>query len=354
MAELEIKPTPGMRLRVFALVFISAAISLVLVYLLAGGGEEFFARRSRLFAYMPDASGLSTQSEVRLSGIRIGMVSKVALSGSLDPLRIVNVESRILSRYLKSIPNDSKTAISSDTLVGYKFLNIEEGKSPVPIQDDGVLQSEPIKDAADRADLILTLQRNLKEFDEGLASIYSPDTKLGKFFVGEQEYDRVLARIGGFDRSLHTFLTPQSSVGKALFSAEGYTAALDLAMRLDKMLAAIQNGEGTTGHLFASSEQYDELVRGLRDLRASLQQVNTGNGSLASFLHDGAEYRRITRLLADTDGMLAFLNAGGGRTGQLVASAQLYESLNGTLHKLAELLSDLRGNPKKYLRVKPF
>src|SRR4051812_15540764 len=115
MAELEIKPSGRMKFRVFAIICLSAGISLVLVYLLAGGGEEFFAPRATLFAYMPDASGLSTESEVRLSGIRIGTIRRVELSGSLDPLRVVRVQLRILHRYLKSIPSDSKTNISSDT-----------------------------------------------------------------------------------------------------------------------------------------------------------------------------------------------------------------------------------------------
>jgi phospholipid/cholesterol/gamma-HCH transport system substrate-binding protein len=354
MAELEVKPSVRMRFRVFALIAVANLISLTLVYLLAGGGEEFFAPRSTLIAYMPDASGLSTDSEVRLSGIRIGTVNKVALSGSVDPVRVVQVELRILSRYLRSIPNDSQTNISSDTLVGYKFLDIAEGKSPVPIGDGGVLQSEPIKDAAERADLILTLQRNLKEVDQDIAQMTSPDTKIGQFVVGQQEYDALLERIGGFDQALHTFLTPQSSLGQAFYSPEGYNKARDLALGVDKMLASIQNGEGSRGHFFASSEQYDALVRRLSDLRSALEQVNAGNGKLGPWLHDDAMYRRFTRLLAATDAMLVSLNAGEGTAGRLLASPQLYESLNGSLHRITELLTDFRTHPERYLRYKPF
>jgi phospholipid/cholesterol/gamma-HCH transport system substrate-binding protein len=354
MAELEIKPARSSLIRVFGVIASAVSISLILVYLLAGGGEEFFAPRSTLIAYMPDASGLSTDSEVRLSGIRIGKVNRVALSGSLDPVRVVQVELRVLQRYLRNIPSDSKTDISSDTLVGYKFLDIAEGKSPVPIQDDGILQSEPIKDAADRADLILTLQRNLREVDEDLAQMLSPDTKIGAFVVGDQVYDGLLSRIGGFDQALRTFIEPQSDIGKAFFSPEMYNRARDLAARVDKMLTSIQNGEGTTGHLFASTEQYDTLVRELDDLRSALAQINAGSGKVGPWLNDDAAYRRATRLLAATDAMLASLNAGEGQAGRLLASAQLYESLNGSLHRIAELVNDFRDHPQRYLRYKPF
>src|SRR6267154_1612229 len=89
MAELEIKPTPKMRLRIVALIGVGTGISLVLMYLLVGGGQDFFARRTTLTTYMPDAAGIAPDSEVRLSGIRIGKVQDVRLSGLLDPRRAV-------------------------------------------------------------------------------------------------------------------------------------------------------------------------------------------------------------------------------------------------------------------------
>src|SRR5579863_8113311 len=175
MAELEIKPTPKMRLRVFALIGAGAAISLVLMYLLVGGGQDFFARRTTLTTYMPDAQGVTRDSEVRLSGVRIGKVQKVELSGLLDPRRAVRTEMRVLTRYLKGIPEDSQTDVSEDNLVGDKFIDIAEGKSPLPIKEDGVLESEPVKQAADRADLIRILQNNLAQVDQILADMSSPD-----------------------------------------------------------------------------------------------------------------------------------------------------------------------------------
>src|ERR1700686_3577414 len=99
MAELEIIPTPKMRLRVAALVCVSIGLSCTEMYLLAGGGADFFARRTTLTTYMADAAGVSTESEVRLSGLTIGKITSVELSGSLDPQRIVRIQMRVLTRY---------------------------------------------------------------------------------------------------------------------------------------------------------------------------------------------------------------------------------------------------------------
>jgi phospholipid/cholesterol/gamma-HCH transport system substrate-binding protein len=75
---------------------------------------------------------------------------------------------------------------------------------------------------------------------------------------------------------------------------------------------------------------------------------------LGSLLQNDDTYRRLQQMLASTDSMLASLNAGEGRAGELLTSQQLYESLNGQLREIENLLRDLRGNPRKYLRIKVF
>lgn len=343
-----------MRLRVSALVCIGLAILATEVYLLAGGGADLFARRTTLTTYLPDGTGITTDSEVRLSGIRIGHVQKVELSGSLDPRRTVRVDMRVLVRYLKDIPADSLTDINADTLVADKFIDIAEGKSPLPMAEDSVLPSKPVVSATDRADLIVSLQQDLTQVDQILAQMSSPQTKVGNFVVGEAEYDKVLSAVSGFDSALHAFLNPQSDLGKAIYSPDGYNRIVDSVARVDKMLVSIQNGEGVAGRLFASDEQYNQFVSQLADLRSTLAEAKAGKGKLGSMLADDAGYTRITRLLAATDATISSLNAGEGTAGRLLANPQLYESLNGSLRSMEALLRDIRENPQKYLRIKAF
>src|SRR5665213_786304 len=124
MAELEIKPTAAIRTRVAAVIWSGIGLLAVLMYLLVGGGGDFFARRTTVTAYMPDAAGITAGAEVRLSGIRIGNVRKIGLSGSRDPQRIVRLEMQILTRYLRNIPSDSQTDINEDTMVATPFIDL--------------------------------------------------------------------------------------------------------------------------------------------------------------------------------------------------------------------------------------
>src|SRR5271163_445942 len=106
MVELEIKPAAAAITRITVVILIAIGISLTLVYLLTGGGRVIFASHSTLYTYLPDSSGLGKKAEVRLSGIPIGVVRKVELSGLLDPQRAVRVEMRVDTDFLRSIPAD--------------------------------------------------------------------------------------------------------------------------------------------------------------------------------------------------------------------------------------------------------
>jgi phospholipid/cholesterol/gamma-HCH transport system substrate-binding protein len=345
LAELEIKPTRAARLRVLTVAAVAIVILAYLVYLLAGGGASLFARQTTLTTYMPDATGLipgSSGSEVRLSGITVGHVGVIQVSSSLDPQRAVRVELRVMTRYLKNIPSDSQTDISSDTLVGYQFVDIAEGKSPIPVGENGMLASQPVKESLMQTDLVKTLQDDLAGADRLLAQISSGQTRVGQFVVGEALHDQLLSEVRGFDQALHTFLTPRSNLGQAFYSLEAYNDIHNLALQVDQSLASIQNGEGTAGRLFTSDEQYNTLVRQLVDFRTQL-----ANFEANPMLQDDAAYVNMQRMLKSTNALLASLNAG-----RLVNNAQLYDSLNGSLKSMENLLRDIRENPRKYERVK--
>lgn len=341
-----------MVLRVAALVCIGATLSATEMYLLAGGGTDVFARRTTLTTYMADAAGVNTESEVRLSGLHIGNVNKVELSGSQDPQRVVRIQMRVLTRFLKYIPSDSQTDVNADTIVSDKYIDIAEGTSALPMEENAVLPAKPMPLATDRADLIAGLQDRLTQIDQILTEMETPETRTGKFILQEDVYNSMLAFTSDLDRGLHAFLNPQSDLGKAVFTPEMYDKIRAVLKDVDDVLTPIQNGEGMAGHLFASDEQYNNIVRELSDLRASLADANTGKGRLGSFLQNDEDYVRFARLLASADATLASVNAGEGGLGRLLTNAQLYESLNGSLQSMESLLRNLRENPQKYLRVR--
>ncbi len=354
MVELEIRPTAAARMRVSGVIVLASFIIAVFVFLLTGGGKNLFESKTTLTTYMPDVTGLSEKAEVRLSGIPIGSVRKIEFSGELDPQRAIRVQAQVSSRFLKSIPQDSETSITADTLVGWDFVSIAEGKSAIPVSENGVLRSEPVRQASDRADLMRTTQTELRRIDELLVQISSGGTPVGQFVMGEQVYDDLLAKVSSFESAVHAFVGPRSQIGQGLFSMTLYDKVRKPLLQLDTLLAGIQRGEGAGGKMFADDAQYLTFVRTLRDLHNALADMNQGKGPMGQMLTDPAAYENAAKLLRQTDAMLASLNAGEGPIGNYLRDPRVYESLNGSLRNLQAFLADFRENPKKYLRYKVF
>jgi phospholipid/cholesterol/gamma-HCH transport system substrate-binding protein len=350
IVQLEILPGAAAKLRVTVVIISAIAIAAALSYLLTGAGTKVFAAQSMLSTLVPDAAGVDVGSEVRLSGIPVGDVTQVRISGLADPQRMVRIDMRVDTQFLKNIPSDSKAIITEDNLLGGQFVSINEGKSTRPIAEHAFLDGVPVQQAADQADLIKALQHELQQADDLFTQMSSPSTPLGNFILTSNEYDQLLQRVAGFNKSMHALVGPDSQLGNALFSEKLYTDIHGRISGADHSLESIQKGEGAAGRLFASDDQYTDLLKSLRDLRKSLADVNAGKTGM---LHDDASYGKIRDLLASTDKSIAAFNAGEGRAGHLLQDKQeLYDSLNRTLAKMEALMKDLRTNPQKYLRYK--
>ena len=97
--------------RVAMAVVAALAIVTALVYLMTGG--TLFTAKSTVYTYVPDATALSSDSPVRVNGVDVGRVRKVALSGSNQPNRVIRVSMEIESEHMRDIPVDSSVHASN-------------------------------------------------------------------------------------------------------------------------------------------------------------------------------------------------------------------------------------------------
>jgi len=77
--------------------------------------------------------GLSRDSEVRLGGIRVGHVYRMALDDEFRAVITLNLDKSV------SIPKDSSASIQTDGLFGAKFVVLEPGADPVDLKPDDQL-----------------------------------------------------------------------------------------------------------------------------------------------------------------------------------------------------------------------
>ena len=109
-------------------VVVVAAVFLVFAYTTAGvrssvGGYELVAKFDRV-------DGLNIGSDVRLSGIKVGSITRQ----DLDPKTYVAVVRLNVDGIVK-LPEDSAARIASEGLLGGNYLSLEPGGSDVMLKE---------------------------------------------------------------------------------------------------------------------------------------------------------------------------------------------------------------------------
>ncbi|MDQ6666503.1 MAG: MlaD family protein [Acidobacteriota bacterium] len=355
MAEdLELEQHERTRVRVFGLIAVALLILGTLVFFLTGIGGGLFADRSTIRTYMADGAGLTDSGPVRLNGILIGKIDSVRLTASTDPRRVIEIDMGIKDRFLPSLPVDSVAAISADNLLGDKYINITRGKSSRIVQGGGELPSLIQNDTFNQADLVASLETNLKRLDDLLTQIESPGTKLGQFVQGQEFYDQLRGQIEGIQTAITSYTSPRSEIGKSLFRKELYDKVRAPILNFDNMLAQIQRGEGPGGRWLKDPAIYDDARKNVAEIRQSLDDLNAGKGPAGKLLADEEMYRQIQKLVNSMESVIDGINSGEGMLGQMLSSGQLYDSLNGQSRELRDLLKEFRTNPRKFMRIKVF
>ena len=89
-------------------------------------------QRYELAAFFDDVSGVERGTDVRMSGVKIGLVTEKGLdSGGAEARLALSVDQNVL------IPADSVAKVVSDGLLGGAYVAIERGQSSETLPTDG-------------------------------------------------------------------------------------------------------------------------------------------------------------------------------------------------------------------------
>jgi len=318
------------------------AIVFTLVYLLSGG--TLLERKATLYLYIPDATGLSDESPVRVDGIDVGKVKSVALSGSNVPARDIRVAMTVERAQLANIPADSVAAITSDTMIGDKFVNIASGrKGAPPVRPDGEIAYKETIDLIESLDLRQFVQR-LRVVDAMVTDIEQGRGLVGQFIQTDTIYKGLRQSLVDIQNEIRAATGATSDVGKALHSDALYSQARDALKELDEALARLQSGQGGGGQFLRDPAQYEGLLTGIGDLRKAVHDLRA-----SEFIQSDAQHAQWNKSLAS---IIQSIDEAGANP--LLLSTWDYENLRGMARELSGTLHDFRSDPKKYLRLKVF
>jgi phospholipid/cholesterol/gamma-HCH transport system substrate-binding protein len=349
-------------LRVGIMAIIALSLLGYLVFLLTGAGG-FFERTSNVFTYMTDSSDLAEGAPVRLNGIVVGKVNKVALSGSNDPGRIIKIEMEIEDKFFPAIPDDSVAAIAAGNLLGTKYINITKGSSGQIVQKNGELKSASTAELTELFqqgnNALAALQDIIKKVDQLLTEVLSGQGTIGKLLVDSTLADKAVGLENEAQKLLSALNSNKGTIPKWLNDDTMDTEVRGTLGRINTLMDGLQQGQGTLGKILKDPAMYDDAQASIKDLRkamASIQKlidgINAGEGTAGKLLKSDELHNELKTSLERTNALLDTINNGQGTIGMLMNNPSLYESLDGTAQELHGLMKDFRSNPKKFLTIK--
>ncbi len=343
------------RLKVGVMAIAALLILGVLIFMLTGS-EHPFATRSTVYTFMQDSAALTENSAVRLNGIVVGKVSKISLSDTKDPKRVIRMDLQIEEKYMPQIPIDSQAKIGAENLLGTKYINITKGVNAVAIKPGGEIHAQDVGDFNDIIDqgntMLGQLQSILKRVDAVVGQIEVGKGSIGKLLVDEELYNRLIATVASVQKLTATLNSDKGTIGKVLYHDDLYNDVRGSIAKLDNLMDGLQQGQGSAGKLLKDPAMYDNANKTILDLRKMLADIDAGKGTAGKLLKSDELHNQLVATIHRVDIMLDKINAGQGTLGQLMVNPSLYDALNGSTRELHELIKDFRANPKKFLRIK--
>lgn len=351
--------TKWAQLRVGLTTIVALAILSVLVFLLAGQ-RGFFKTKSPVYTYMGDSAAIADGAPVRVNGIFVGKVKHVALSGSIEPRRIVKIDMEIDNDYLPSIPVDSQAQIAAENLLGTKYINIKKGQNQATIKAGAEIKSldtQGFDEVVQQGySALASLDSILKKANGILEAVEVGKGTIGKLLIDDTLYTKILA-IANEAQTLtvslnKTINSDEGTLGKLLHDDKLYVDVRGTVGRMNNLLDSLEQGQGTAGKFLKDPALYDDARKTIGDVRKLLADIDAGKGTVGKLLKSDDLHDQIKSTIARMDTLLDNLNKGQGTIGQLLVNPALYETLDGTTRELHGLLKDFRANPKKFLRIK--
>ncbi|HSG27229.1 MAG TPA: MlaD family protein [Candidatus Krumholzibacterium sp.] len=294
----------ALELRVGFTIFIAVLIFTVGLMWFEGfdlGGETY-----ELYATFPMVGGIDPGDAVRVNGVEQGEVKRVALR---ERDVIITMQLDVDAR----IPDDSKVVLQTRGIMGERIVSIilgdsdsylEEGALMTGVYDPGI--SEALAAVGNVLDEVRRLVDDIEKVTDTLSEGERLDTAIENLARISQQVKEAL------DRNIDSMDSGMGSFSRS-------------AGRVDSLLAR------NTARIDSMMVRFDDVSRGLPKLIDNISEVTSTLGEVARSLESG-------------DNTL----------GALLQDRELLDRLEKAISGLDSLVTDIRENPKKYLKVEIF
>jgi phospholipid/cholesterol/gamma-HCH transport system substrate-binding protein len=268
------------------------------------GGLQAFHTGYRLTALFDTAQDLKVGNAVKMAGVEIGRVEKIALTGN-------KVKVTMKLRADAVVKTDSKAIVKFTGLMGQNFVAIDFGSAEAPRATDGTqLTTEEQPDL----NAIMTKLDSATTGIQNLTKSFTPDTinnLMGPLvdFVKQNS-----GNLGGAISNLHNIsgqiASGQGTVGKLIYNEALYDSAMvtvtnlqDAVVEVRQVVGGISNGKGTIGKLVTDETLYNATAASMTNLNQILERINQGKGTIGKLVNDQEFYKNAKLTLQKVDKM---------------------------------------------------
>ena len=287
---------------------------LAIVFLVYGlkylKGLNVFQSNKPYYAIYDDIDGLQIGSSIRLNGFNVGMVNNIVLSNNNKLLVTLNINS------VDSIPINSVCKIVNQDLMGTKGVSLVLGKSDLFAKPGDTLQSGIENSLQDEVNAqILPLKNKAEELIGSVDSLLT-----------------VVAAV----LNKNTRKNLSNSI-KSL--DETFSILSQTMIKVDSMV-------------YNNDKRVSKIILNLESITTNLNDSNSGIKPILynlSLISDSLSNSNIGSLVENINNISNNINSGNGSLTKLMKDDKLYNNLEKSTSELAELIEDIKNNPKRYV-----
>jgi phospholipid/cholesterol/gamma-HCH transport system substrate-binding protein len=327
--------------------FVLAGLIIVgAVIFLIGEQKRAFESKVEFHTSFGDVQGLRAGAPVRLGGVDIGTVSRVAHADDPADPRLY-VDMKVVRREAARIKQDTLAKISNKGLLGDKMIELVGGSaSAPPVPAGGVIRGEEPADftnlfsqvgiLAQHAETILN---NLEVTSRALADQQMHDDLRASM----HSVNVILKEVADGHGYVHKLLADPSEserISRLVNSFENAVTEMQAtAAEAHRVVAHVNSGPGFAHELFYGERGQDALAQfgnAAGEVAASLRSVREGDGLAHSILYGGDRTSRelsqnMDAISGDLRQIMADLRAGKGTLGALLVDPSVYEDIKVVL-----------------------
>ena len=249
-------------------------------------------------------SGLPPDAIVRLAGVPIGRVQRIALTPAGQALVTLRIDDDVILR------EDATASVASEGLLGEKYLEISAGTpgSAAVVDGGSILPGAPVS-----IDQMVTVMNSIaadaQEMTTALSNVFGSEG-------GERRMQAILENAESLTRDLGQIAQGnQAAIAASMANIEELTTALAesipamlesyqlLATEATSMVSENQAGVGAT--IDEVREVVAGIDRSVLHLEEILEKVNTGDGTAAQLINTSDTIDKVNDALDTIDDSLA-------------------------------------------------